>query len=133
MVNIPTEVLIANAFYAKQVSFIDYKELSDYKVTLYKTLNQKEKYVAFIDHKSFYPHNNGRVEETIYEIGNKIFVKEDSGILSLNGDFFDDDFINNVNCIYEADIVKLIDESRNIFKKNNEKPKMYKKVMLINI
>lgn len=129
MINIPTKVLIANIFYAKQADFVDYSELFDYKVTLYNTLTRKEKYVTFNDPKSFYPYNNDRVEETMYEIGKNVFVKENNGILSLHGSFFDDDLINSVNNIYEKDIIKLIDESRDIFKKNNKKSKTYIKTM----
>ena len=50
MINIPSEVLIANAFYAKQTDFIDYDELSDYKEILYKSLTKKEKYfISIVD------------------------------------------------------------------------------------
>lgn len=108
MINIPTEVLIANAFYTKQNNFLKYNELESYKKTLYRALNKKIKYISFDIHSL-----GSRTFENVININDYIFIKTTKGISCFNADSFDEDFINNINLIYDDDVRKLINETHN--------------------
>lgn len=114
MVNIPTTVLIANAFYAKQENYMTYEEILEFKKILYTSLANKVGYVSFNDPKSFWPYPE-RVEQHRYEIGDYTFIKEIDGILCVTGSPFDKELIDGVNWIYDKDIRELIDVSRNLY------------------
>ena len=110
MINIPTEVLIANAFYAKQKNRLEYDELKEYKIALYQTLTKKYKYIMFSDKDNFLPYPN-RVSNTKYDINGRIFIKLNDGIQLFSNDELNEEWINKVNSSYSSDEKKLIEES----------------------
>ena len=108
--NFPFFVLVANAFYVKQTSILDYEQLKEYKKILYKTLIKKYKYVMFNDQDDFWPYPN-RVDETDYEINGELFIKLNDGIYHFSKGELNEEWINKVNYYYPSDIKKLIKES----------------------
>ncbi len=130
MLNIPDTVVVANAFHAKQKDFIDYKGLDTYRITLYKALTKKEKYVFFNASDSFHPCFSRLVDST-FNIGDKTFYRSENGIMSLNGSSFDDEFINDVNSIYDPDIIDLFNESRKVYAEADTKPKEHAKKAIV--
>ncbi len=110
MINIPTEVLIANAFYAIQENRLEYDELKEYKIAIYQTLTKKYKYIMFNDKDNILTYHN-RVSDTKFNINGRLFIKLNDGIQLFSNDELNEEWINKVNSSYSSDEKKLIEES----------------------
>ena len=86
-------IIIANAMYAKQTSFMDYNSINEYKKILCNYLSQEHDLIFF----------NSKDE---IEVGNKIFYKHDDGV-EVNKTI-DEQSINYINSIYPIEIQKKI-------------------------
>ena len=124
--NFPYKIIIANAFYAKQVDSIEYKELERYKIILYRTVTKKYPYVMFNEPKSCWPYPE-RVEDTRYEIEDILFFKENDGVLLISNAKLTREWINKVNYYYPNDIKDFFEETWQTYIEAEQKQKIKKK------
>ena len=124
--NFPYEIIIANAFYAKQTDFIDYEELARFRTVLYQTVTKTYPYVMFNEPKSFWPYPE-RVEEHLYEIKGKTFLKENTGVIFCTGGELTKEWIDKVNYYYPDDIKEFFVEAREKYIEKGSKKKIKKK------
>ena len=103
------KVLVGNALYAKNVEYLEYKDITEYKKILFKTIIEKYKFLMF--------------EQEIYdfvEIKNSLLIKEKDGIRIYGRGKLDEATIESINSIYPKDIQELIKKSREIFAEKNK-------------
>ena len=124
--NFPYKIIIANAFYAKQTDFIDYEELARFRTVLYQTVTKTYPYVMFNEPKSCWPYPE-RVEETRYEIDDKIFIKGNEGVMLFSNDVLTKEWIDKVNYYYPDDIKEFFVEAREKYIEKGPKKKIKKK------
>lgn len=124
--NFPYKIIIANAFYAKQVDSIEYEELERYRTILYQIVTKKYPYVMFNEPKSCWPYPI-RVEETRYEIEDILFFKLNDGVYLVSNAELTKEWINKVNYYYPDDIKEFFEESWQKYMVNKQKSKTKKK------
>ena len=112
--NFPYKIILANAFYAKQTDYIDYEELSRFRTVLYQIVAKKYPYVMFNEPQSCWPYPI-RVEEHLYEIKGKTFLKENTGVIFCTGGELTEEWINKVNYYYPDDIKESFRESWKVY------------------
>ncbi len=105
------DIIIANAFYAKQAGFLNYEDIRDYRILFFQTLTQKHKGFTFKDSNK---------NTLAFEINGKYFQKDEKGIQCFSE--LDEEYINELNSSFkDKEIMDMIKETHEIYA-NAEEP-----------
>ena len=92
--------IFANALYAKNTNYLEYTDIEEYRVLLYRLLREKYGYILF-----------NSTEDNIINVYGQTFIKENEGIFSENQ--LNKESIEKLNSMYkEEDFQQIIKESR---------------------